>query len=240
MSDEHYPAKTVGNYDIVKIDPQKFIESLIKMKKEIKSSHEIINRDKYLENAEKMFDEKLALSIYPKGRTNRTLCVYCNEFLGRYDEEYKKFYNIDGNPKILRGFTEGTKYKIIKSIYGKFLSIPESQDVEFDFLDFLRNEKQTEYNGSWNLYFIHRNKKADFLNLKDYEAGKLIYPEGTVFVLVDEKFCYYLLDFKKHSEVKGTNIFDILIKNYCLVEDEGNIADYHQQLVLSRLFCVYK
>ena len=238
MSDEHYPAKTVGNNDLVMIDPEKFIESLIKIKKEANEYYEENNKEKYLKEAEKMFDEKIAMPLYPNGRTNRTLCVKCNNFLGRYDEAYKKFYNIDGSPQKLKGFTDGTKYMIIKSIYGKFLSLPETQDVEFDFLDFILDEKQTEYKGKWNLYFIHRNEKADFLKLKDYEAGKLIYPEGTVFVLTDEKFCYYLLNFKKHSTVKTNGIFDILTKNYCLVKDEGDKADYHQQLVLSRLLCL--
>ena len=98
-----------------------------------------------MEVADKYFDQHLAHDLYPKGRTARTLCRRCNTFLGKYDEAYKKFYLEDGNPKIIKGFAKQTKFQIVKAIYGKFLSIPETQDVEFDFLDFIRNKDETEY-----------------------------------------------------------------------------------------------
>ena len=47
------------------------------------------------------FDEELAKSLYPKGRTARTLCKKCNTFLGKYDETYLKFFNANGGPNTI-------------------------------------------------------------------------------------------------------------------------------------------
>ena len=66
------------------------------------------------------FDNELAESIYPRGRTARTLCQKCNRFLGKYDEAYLKFYDMDGDPKRAKGFQQKTKIQIIKAIYVKF------------------------------------------------------------------------------------------------------------------------
>ena len=72
------------------------------------------------------FDKELAQSLYPKGRTARTLCCKCNAFLGKYDEAYLKFFNADGNPKVIKGFQRETRVAIIKAIFGNFLSVPEA------------------------------------------------------------------------------------------------------------------
>ena len=105
----------------------------------------------------------MAESIYPKGRTARTLCQNCNRFLGKYDEAYLKFYDVDGDPKKVKGFQYKTKLQIIKAIFAKFLSIPEAKDEKFDFIDFIRNPEETEYRGKWSLYFVKRDASTDLM-----------------------------------------------------------------------------
>ena len=68
------------------------------------------------------------MSPYPKGRTAQTLCRECNTFLGNYDKCYLRFFNENGNPKAIKGFQKATKIKIIKSIFAKFLSVPEAEN----------------------------------------------------------------------------------------------------------------
>lgn len=116
MSEDHYPAKCVGNYDVVKFDITKALDMF--------TSREIINEieSRYDGNksneeiGEEIFDEILAKPLFPKGRTARTLCIECNRLLGKYDESYKKFYDANGDEKIVKGFTFNTKLNIIKSI----------------------------------------------------------------------------------------------------------------------------
>jgi hypothetical protein len=88
MSEEHYPARSVGSEDIVAFDIMKMFDSL--QSGEIQndafeklSANE--NVDDFLGN---IFDTKLSKLIYPAGRTARTLCRECNTFLGKYDEAY--------------------------------------------------------------------------------------------------------------------------------------------------------
>jgi len=98
-----------------------------------------------------IFDIHLATDLYPEGRSSRTLCIKCNTFLGKYDESYKKFFMIDGNPKKLKGFQVHTKLEIVKSIFGKFLSIPETKNEKFDFIDFVKNRDEINYSGIWDI-----------------------------------------------------------------------------------------
>ena len=118
MSEEHYPAKSTGNNDIVAFD-------FLKMYDFIQSGEISV----YLQNAMKRgktkqealdeyFDQELAKPLYPNGRTARTLCQKCNTFLGKYDEAYLKFYNAKGDPNIVKGYQEETKIQIVKSIFG--------------------------------------------------------------------------------------------------------------------------
>lgn len=125
-----------------------------------------------------------------KGRTARTLCRKCNTFLGKYDEAYKKFYLEDGNPKKIKGFKEQTKIQIVKAIYAKFLSFPKTQDIHFDFLDFIRDPEAMEYHGEWRLYFIKRDHSTDLIGLSDIPTGKIDWNEDgkmLVFGLSDDK-----------------------------------------------------
>ena len=82
MSEEHYPAHSVGNDDIVAFNIAKIMDEDIKI--------EFLSRCSKGENllnvAGEIFDKKLSKSIYPKGRTARTLCRNCNTFLGEYDK----------------------------------------------------------------------------------------------------------------------------------------------------------
>ena len=158
MSDEHYPAHSVGNDDIIELDLTKFMDTLMGDNPELKEaiSAATKNGEDPKECADKYFDQHLAKDLYPKGRTARTLCRKCNTFLGKYDEAYKKFYSEDGDPKKVKGFQKQTKIQIVKAIFAKFLSIPEAQDIHFDFLDFICNPEEMEYHGAWKLYFIKR------------------------------------------------------------------------------------
>lgn len=190
MSDEHYPAKSVGNDDIGDFDVTKMLDLMMSndFKKEI---IEKTKKGKNIQNIyDDIFDTQLFKSTFPNGRTARTLCRKCNTFLGNYDEAYLKFFNVDGNPQKVKGFTKETKYKIIKSIYAKFLSIPEATKENFDFVEFIKDSTNTEYNGIWNLYLTKRDYTSDLLGLKDIGIGKLNFDEGVVYELSDEKFIF--------------------------------------------------
>ena len=143
---------------------------------------------------------------------------------------------MDGNPKVIKGFRQHTKYQIIKAIYAKFLSLPETQNEEFDFLNFVRDENSTEYNGQWNLYFVKRNPSSDLMGMPYIGTGKAEFSNGVVYELSDEKFIFDLLNFPKHDSFEMTNIFDILKKNYTLIEGTGKNGGYHAQILMANLF----
>lgn len=193
MSKEHYPAHSVGNEDIVALDIIKMVDSF--QSKEMRT--EISKRLSTGESADiilgDIFDTQLSKPLYPTGRTARTLCRKCNTFLGKYDVAYLKFFSLDGEAKRIKGFSGGTKLQIIKSIFGKFLSMPETENEEFDFLDFLKDESLTEYSGKWKLYFIKRDFSCDLFGLKDIGTGKADFDEGVVYELSDDKFIYNLM-----------------------------------------------
>ncbi|MTC87241.1 hypothetical protein, partial [Streptococcus uberis] len=199
MSEEHYPAKNVGNFDIVNFDLIKSIDFI--RSPEINQIVQLrVNQGEKKDDVlSEIFDTHLATDLYPKGRTSRTLCIKCNTFLGKYDESYKKFFLIDGNPQKVKGFQEHTKLEIVKSIFGKFLSIPETKQEEFDFLNFVKNKEEKDYSGIWKIYFIKRNFSTDLLGFKDIRTGKLTYDEGVVYEMSDEKFIYNLMNFNKHA-----------------------------------------
>jgi hypothetical protein len=236
MSEEHYPARSVGNEDIVALDIMKMIDSF--QSEEMRN--DVLKRLSAGESADNIFgdifDTKLSKSIYPTGRTARTLCRKCNTFLGKYDAAYLKFFALDGEPKRIKGFKESTKLQIIKSVFGKFLSVPEAKNEDFDFLDFLRDESATEYSGNWRLYFVKRDFSTDLMGLNDIGTGKITFDEGVVYELSDDKFIYNLMNFEKHSCFSMTNIFDILNRNYVLVKGVGNHGGYHAQIFMTRLF----
>ena len=234
MSREHYPAKSVGNEDIVSLDIVKMIDTFhpnqlekIKLRMSKGESLEHICAD--------IFDNELTSQLYVEGRTAKTLCRKCNTFLGKYDEAYLKFFSHNGDEKAIKGFNINTKLKIIKSIFGKFLSIPEAIKEEFDFLDFLSNENAEEYNGKWKLYFVKRDSSSDIIGLKDIDTGKIEFDEGIVYELSDDKFIFNLMNFDKHTCFKMNNIFDILDKDYKLIKGVGSNGGYHAQMLLSRL-----
>ncbi len=236
MSDEHYPARSVGNEDIIALDIIKMIDMFPSGKLYDVINKEQNNGQKIVEIAENILDTDLSKSLYPKGRTSRTLCRNCNTFLGKYDEAYLRFFKADGEPNIIKGFQMQTKYQIIKSIYAKFLSIPEATNEEFDFIDFVRDETSTDYNGKWNLYFLKRDYSSDLLGFKDIDTGMGTFDEGIVYELSDDKFIFNLLNFEKHSCFEMTNIFDILNRDYNLIKGVGKNGGYHASILLGRLF----
>ena len=231
MSEEHYPARSVGNNDIVAVNIAKFTDEEIR--------NEIFQRLAKGENlqdiTDDIFDKKLSKSLYPKGRTARTLCRDCNTFLGEYDKAYLKFFNANGAPDKINGFQLQTKYQIIKAIYAKFLSIPETQKEKFDFMEFIKNENKTDYNGKWQLYFVKRDYTCDLFGLKDIGTGKATFDEGVVYELSDDKFIFNLMNFEKHDCYPMTNIFDILHKNYQLIAGVGEYGGYHASILIPRL-----
>lgn len=236
MSEEHYPARSVGNEDIVRLDIIKMFDSFQsgEMKKRIENRFS--NGESIEQISEDIFDNELSESLYPQGRTARTLCKKCNTFLGKYDEAYLKFFSADGEAKAIKGFSQKTKIQIIKSIFGKFISIPETQNEEFDFLDFLKDELMTEYTGNWNIYFVKRDFSCDLMGMKDIRTGKIKFDEGIVYELSDDKFIYNLMNFEKHSCFEMTNLFNILKKDYTLVKGVGNSGGYHAQILMTSLF----
>lgn len=236
MSDEHYPARSVGNNDIVAFDIVKFLDGSIS--KEIPT--QIKQRMDLGENLSKIagdiFDNELSTPLYPKGRTARTLCRRCNTFLGKYDEAYLKFFKVDGDPKTVHGFQKTTKIQIIKSIYAKFLSIPETEGVDFDFLDFLTDTATQEYKGRWRLYFVKRDFSSDLLGYPDIGTGKGDFDKGIVYELSDEKFIFNLMDFDKHSCFEMNDIWDLLKNDFTLIQGVGHDGGYHASIFMSRLF----
>lgn len=231
MSEEHFPAHSVGNDDIVAFDIARIMDEDIK----IEFLSRYYNGENAFDIASDIFDKKLSKTIYPKGRTARTLCISCNRFLGKYDKSYLKFFNADGNPEKIKGFQNQTKYQIIKAIYAKFISIPEAKNEKFDFLEFVNDENNTTYDGKWKLYFVKRDYTCDLLGMPDLGTGKALFDQGVVYELSDEKFIFNLMNFEKHDSFPMTNIFDILNKKYILVEGVGEDGGYHGQILMSRL-----
>ena len=235
MSEEHYPAHCVGNDDIVQFDVIAFMDSFTSGN----LASELIERTKNGESLEEIsseiFDNRISKPLYPKGRVAKTLCRECNTFLGKYDESYLKFFKLDGNSKEFRGYQKKTKIEVIKSIFGKFLSVPEAQDEEFDFINFLIDKSSMQYDGTWRLYFVKRDFSTDFIGFKDMHTGKLDYEKGVVYELSDLKFIYFLMNFEKHENYKMTDIFDILKPDYEIVEGVGENGGYHAMIFRSSL-----
>ena len=236
MSEEHYPARSTGNEDIVSLDIVKMIDSIMSGEIHNKILRRTANGEEISDISEDIFDTQLSKSLYPVGRTSRTLCKKCNTFLGKYDEAYLKFFNVDGNPKIVKGVQQITKLEIIKAIYAKFLSLPESVDEKFDFLEFIRDKNTKTYNGIWKLYFVKRDFSSDLLGMKDIGTGKVVFDEGVVYEMSDDKFIFNLMNFEIHSCFNMTSIFDILKKNYTIIEGVGENGGYHAQILMSKLF----
>ena len=236
MSEEHYPARNTGNEDIVAVDFAKMFDTFTSESVHSEIRQKLSNGQTCENITGDIFDSQLATSLFPKGRTARTLCRKCNTFLGKYDEAYLRFFNSDGNSKIVNGFQQHTKYQIIKAIYAKFLSIPEVENEIFDFIDFVRDKDSTVYDGSWSVYFVKRDFSTDLLGMKDIRTGKITFDEGVVYEMSDDKFIFNLMNFPKYSGFEMTNIFDILKKNYKLIEGVGESGGYHAQVLLSSLF----
>lgn len=232
MSEEHYPAKSVGNDDIVAVNISQVMSEEIR--DEIGSR--IQKGEDVRKVADDIFDTKLSKPMYPKGRTARTLCRTCNTFLGKYDRAYLRFFDVDGKSNKTKGFQRQTKYQIIKAIYAKFLSVPEAENEKFDFLDFIRDEKLEQYDGKWRLYLVKRDYTCDLFGMKSIDTGKETFDEGVVYEFSDDKFIFNLMNFEKHDCFPMTNIFEILNKNYTIVEGVGETGGYHAQMLMTKLF----
>ena len=229
LTKEHYPAKSLGNNDLVRINLMEVFDDIIKNPRKFnyiaKSGQGFSEVEKYYSNID------MAESIYPEGRYTRTLCRQCNSFLGKYDEAYKKFYDNDGDPNKIKGFLKDTKLKIIKAIYGKFLSVPEADGETFDFREFILDKTCEEYSGEWRLYFIKRNTITS-----DMQTAKLKYDNGVVYHLSDDKFIFDLLNFEKPNEYVMNNIFDILEKNYELHVGPDTNGGFYGEALTTILF----
>ena len=123
MSEEHYPARSVGNEDIVALDLVKLFDSFQSEEIRERIRNKLSTGESFEQIAGDIFDNELSVPLFPHGRTARTLCRKCNTFLGKYDEAYLRFFSLDGEAKAIKGFTQKTKLYIIKSIFGKFLSV---------------------------------------------------------------------------------------------------------------------
>ncbi len=229
LTKEHYPAKSVGNDDLVRINLLEVFDDIIKNPFKFKY---IVSSGIGFEDVENYYsNSEMAKSIYPEGRYAMTLCRKCNSFLGKYDEAYKKFYDNDGDPKRIKGFSRVTKLKIIKAIYGKFLSVPEADNEDFDFRDFILDENCEEYSGEWKLFFVKRNTTTS-----DMQTAKLNYDDGVVYHLSDDKFIFDLINFDKPEEYIMNNIFDILEKNYKLIVGPGADGGFYAEAFIKNLY----
>ena len=77
---------------------------------------------------------------------------------------------------------------------------------------------------------------TDLFGMKDIGTGRIEFNEGVVYEMSDDKFIFNLMNFPKHNCFEMTNIFDILHKNYKLVEGVGKDGGYHAQVFMSRMF----
>lgn len=111
MSEEHYPARSVGNEDIVALDLIKMFDSFQSDKMKERIENRQYNGESIEQISDDVFDNELSVSLYPKGRTARTLCRKCNTFLGKYDEAYLKFFLADGKARAIKGFTKKQRFK---------------------------------------------------------------------------------------------------------------------------------
>ena len=235
MSDEHYPARNVGNDDVGSLDIIKYVDSFQSGAAIESIKHSIMSGKSFEDAAGDYFDKELSSSLYPKGRTAKTLCRECNTFLGKYDEAYLKFFKADGDPNIVKGFQKKTRLEIIKAIYGKFLSVPETKNTCFDFVDFVRDRTKDSYDGCWKLYFVHRDYSSDLMGMADLGTGMIEFDDGVVYELSDEKFIFNLMNFEKHDCYKMNNIFDLIDKKYNLITGVGEYGGYHGQILMKRL-----
>lgn len=236
ISEEHYPARSVGNNDIVKMNLVEVVDYMMSEEAKADVLEEIRKGTPISELTDPMFDSRFSSPMYPKGRTAKTLCRECNTHLGKYDEAYYKFFIQDGDCNKIRSFQQKTKLRVIKSIFGKFLSVPEAENEEFDFIEFLRDDSIMEYKGIWSLFLVRRDMGTDILGFKDLSTGVVEYDEGVVYELSDEKFIFNLMNFPKHSEYNMTSIFEILNKKYQIVDGVDHNGGYHSQLVMQRAF----
>lgn len=83
MSEEHYPARSTGNDDIVALDIIKMFESLRSSKVHSEIEKRLAVGEKLEDITGNILDTQLTKSLYPKGRTARTLCRKCNTFLDK-------------------------------------------------------------------------------------------------------------------------------------------------------------
>lgn len=74
------------------------------------------------------------------------------------------------------------------------------------------------------------------MGIPDIGTGKIIFDEGIVYEMSDDKFIFDLMKFPKHACFQMTNIFDILNNNYKLIEGTGKDGGYHAHVLISRLF----
>ncbi|KAF1304203.1 hypothetical protein [Enterococcus sp. JM9B] len=235
MSEEHYPARSVGNEDIVAMDFSKSLNLLMNDSFRDMIDQGIRNGKEMQQISDELFDNELSTSLYPKGRTARTLCRNCNTFLGVYDEAYKKFFDVDGDPKIVKGYHPTTKNRIIKSIYAKFLSVPECKHEDFDFINFIKSDS-IEYDGEWKIFCTKRDNSTDLFGLPHIGTGKMTYPEGDIYELSDVKFIYHLMKFEPHEGYRALNIFDITKKKFKIIEGHELIdGGYHSGLMIQQM-----
>lgn len=235
MSEEHFPAKTVGNVDMVEVNAGDMFDPGLAKLNTMKINSLMDSGLDYDTALDMIFEENLVKKSYPKGRTTRTLCRQCNTLLGKYDSSYKKFFEKDGNVAVIKGFQKHTKIQIIKSIYGKFLSIPECEKESFDFRDFLLDEQQSEYSGRWKICIVKRSVDTDILSMKSLNTGTLHFKEGDLYEFSDDKFIYHLMNFECHPSEKEMNFWDILNDSYEFIPVSKKSGGYHGQLLLSQL-----
>lgn len=131
--------------------------------------------------------------------------------------------------------TAAQKYVVQEKQEGKLKKLLK-EAKKLDFLDFIRDADSTVYNGTWSVYFVKRNFSSDLMGMKDIRTGKITFDEGVVYEMSDDKFIFNLMNFPKHSCFEMTNLFDILKKNYKLIEGVGENGGYHAQVFMSSLF----
>ena len=115
------------------------------------------------------------------------------------------------------------------------MSVPETSDEEFDFIDFIEDESTMDYHGAWRLYIVRRDMSSDLFGLTDLRTGKATFDEGVVYEMSDEKFLFFLMNFEKHECIKMTNMFEILEPHFQIITGVGENGGYHAQILISSL-----
>lgn len=188
-----------------------------------------------------LFDAALAEFNAKQKRKDRCIENYYEKI--RDGKQEKPFYEVIfqvGNKDDMG--TVGENAELAKTILDKFYhSFLERNSHLHVYSAHLHMDEATPHLHIDFIPFTTGSKRglSTRVSLKQALADQGITGEGRSLTerdLSDDKFIFNLMNFPKHSCFEMTNLFDILKKNYKLVEGVGESGGYHAQVFMSSLF----